>query len=142
MQITKTFAFESAHHLPHHEGKCKNLHGHNWKVKVSVLGFPIEDLNSPEHGMIMDYKHLKEIVQPQIDRLDHKNLNGIISNPTCENLTKWFGDNLTQVFEKEVEHSQGRIYGLEIEIHENDNSSCKKAFALFSPTEEDFDTTS
>ena len=137
MEISRMFAFESAHYLPNHKGKCANLHGHNWKVKVTVHGFPIDQFDSPENGMVMDYNHLRDLVDPLIEKLDHHNLNGFMSNPTCENLVQWFGDNLTRLFEKAFAEENGRIFALGITIFENENSSCTDLFNLFTPKVED-----
>ena len=90
--ITKQFEFAAAHKLPHHKGLCKNLHGHSYKLEITVgkrfkdLLFEdasIEDFLSK--GMVMDFSDLKKIVKEKaINKLDHKYLNDIISNPTAE----------------------------------------------------------
>jgi len=72
--------FDAAHYLPNYEGKCANLHGHRWTVKVILVGF-----SNPDTGMLMDFTKIKEI----IDKLDHKLLNDIIKNPTAENIAEW-----------------------------------------------------
>jgi len=89
MEIYKEFAFDSAHFLPHvPEGhKCKNIHGHTYHIRVYVKGEP-----DGQFGWIIDFKDLKEIVAPIIDKLDHTLLNNItgLENPTAENITRWF----------------------------------------------------
>lgn len=65
MKIAKEFHWEMGHRLPEHFGKCKNIHGHSYKMIVELEG----DLN--ESGMIMDYYDLKTIVRPVIEDLDH-----------------------------------------------------------------------
>ncbi|MGV3528477.1 MAG: 6-carboxytetrahydropterin synthase QueD [Flavisolibacter sp.] len=88
MEIYKEFSFDSAHYLPHvADGhKCKNMHGHTYKIKVYLKGSP-----HPQLGWIMDFKELKDCVGPVIDQLDHKLLNEIegLENPTAENITIW-----------------------------------------------------
>jgi 6-pyruvoyltetrahydropterin/6-carboxytetrahydropterin synthase len=89
MDIYKEFAFDSAHFLPHvPDGhKCKNIHGHTYHLRVYIKG------ESGEHdGWIIDFKELKDIVSPVIDKLDHTLLNNIsgLENPTAENITRWF----------------------------------------------------
>lgn len=88
MEIYKEFSFDSAHFLPFvPEGhKCKNMHGHTYKLKVFVKGSP-----HPQLGWIMDFKELKDQVGPLIDLLDHKLINDIegLENPTAENITLW-----------------------------------------------------
>jgi 6-pyruvoyltetrahydropterin/6-carboxytetrahydropterin synthase len=72
--VTKEFSWDMAHMLSGHEGLCKNLHGHTYKMQVEVSskgGSLIEDDKSSK-GMIIDFKNLKEIVRDKIiDRLDH-----------------------------------------------------------------------
>ena len=64
--------FSSAHQLREYKGKCENLHGHNWKVKLQLEG---EELNSL--GMLVDFTDAKRILSGLMDRLDHKFLNEI-----------------------------------------------------------------
>ena len=72
IRITKQFTFETGHALYGHDGKCKNIHGHSYKLSVTVLGTPISDSNNPKFGMIMDFSDLKKIVKEEIvDRFDH-----------------------------------------------------------------------
>lgn len=80
MEVTKIFTFDSAHYLPEHKGKCKNLHGHTYHLHVTVEG----EIN--KEGFVIDFGSLKEIMTPVIDRLDHGYLNDILENSTCENL--------------------------------------------------------
>jgi len=65
MKIAKEFKWEMGHRLPFHKGKCKNLHGHSYKLMVEFEG----TLN--EKGMVLDYYDVKEIVGPIVDNLDH-----------------------------------------------------------------------
>ena len=72
IRITKEFTFETGHALYGHDGKCKNIHGHSYKLSVTLLGNPISDSNDPKFGMIMDFSDLKKIVKEEIvDRFDH-----------------------------------------------------------------------
>jgi 6-pyruvoyltetrahydropterin/6-carboxytetrahydropterin synthase len=72
IRITKEFTFETGHALYGHDGKCKNIHGHSYKLSVTVLGNPVSDSNDPKFGMIMDFSDLKKIVNEEIvDRFDH-----------------------------------------------------------------------
>ena len=89
MEITKEFTFDSAHQLNWHQGKCKNLHGHTYKLRVTVKG------EIKQNGIIIDFGELKKIVNESvIEQLDHKFLNDIIDNPTAENLIVWIWDQL------------------------------------------------
>ena len=65
MKIAKEFRWEMGHRLPFHAGKCKNIHGHSYKLLVEFTG----EIN--EQAMIMDYYDVKEAVQPIIEELDH-----------------------------------------------------------------------
>lgn len=65
--VTREFVFDAAHRLMHHPGKCKNIHGHTYKVLVTVSG----DIH-PTTGIVMDFKDLKTAVTPIIDEFDHK----------------------------------------------------------------------
>ena len=77
--ITKAFKFEAAHVLPMHPGKCSRVHGHSYRLEVTVSG-PLQD-----DGMILDFDALSERVhQAVVDRLDHRMLNDLIENPTVE----------------------------------------------------------
>lgn len=88
MQIRKQFAFEAAHVLPHHTGKCSRLHGHSYRLDVTVEG-PLEAAG-PASGMVVDFDELARIVRATIvDKLDHTHLNDTIENPTSENIVVW-----------------------------------------------------
>ncbi len=88
MLIRKQFAFEAAHVLPYHAGKCARLHGHSYRLDVSVDG-PIQT-SGPASGMIVDFDDLTQTVRGAIiDALDHRHLNDIIENPTCEHIVLW-----------------------------------------------------
>ena len=80
VRITKEFNFEMAHALFGYDGPCKNVHGHSYKLAVTVLGTPISESNHPKHGMVMDFTDLKFIVKPIVDELDH----ATILNATTE----------------------------------------------------------
>ncbi len=66
IRITKLFSFETGHALYGHDGKCHNIHGHGYKLSVTVIGTPIQDSNNAKFGMIMDFSDLKSIVQEEI----------------------------------------------------------------------------
>ena len=72
IRITKQFSFETGHALYGYDGKCKNVHGHSYKLSVTVIGTPIDDTNNVKHGMVIDFGDLKKIVKEQIvDVFDH-----------------------------------------------------------------------
>ncbi|MDP4115074.1 MAG: 6-carboxytetrahydropterin synthase QueD [Bacteroidota bacterium] len=65
MKIAKEFRWEMGHRLPNHFGKCKNVHGHSYKMLVELEG------DVAESGMILDYFDLKQIVKPIVEEMDH-----------------------------------------------------------------------
>ena len=72
IRITKQFSFETGHALYGYDGKCKNVHGHSYKLSVTVIGAPITDRNNPKFGMVIDFTDLKKIVKEEIvDHFDH-----------------------------------------------------------------------
>ncbi len=88
MRIRKQFPFEAAHVLPHHAGRCARLHGHSYRLDVTVEG-PLEAAG-PATGMVVDFDDLARVVQLRaIDDLDHRYLNDTIPNPTCEQIVAW-----------------------------------------------------
>jgi 6-pyruvoyltetrahydropterin/6-carboxytetrahydropterin synthase len=106
IRLTKDFTFEMAHVLEGYDGPCRNVHGHSYRLQVTVIGSPITDITNPKYGMVMDFGQLKAIVKRLvIDRFDHVLLVNSKSNllksahnislgklepvdyqPTCENL--------------------------------------------------------
>ena len=79
MFLSKEFTFDSAHFLTKYHGKCENLHGHTYKLRVTVEG-PVG-----EEGMVMDFAELKRVVKENvIERYDHQNLNDFFENPSAE----------------------------------------------------------
>lgn len=81
--------FSSSHQLRHYEGKCENMHGHNFSVEVDVVG----DRLDPKLGILMDFKELKRLLKVVTDELDHKHLNDLPDfaeqNPSSELLARY-----------------------------------------------------
>ena len=72
IRITKQFSFETGHALYGYDGKCKNVHGHSYKLSVTVIGRPIKDTSNVKFGMVIDFTDLKKIVKEEIvDQFDH-----------------------------------------------------------------------
>ena len=72
IRITKIFSFETGHALYGYDGKCRNVHGHSYKLSVTVIGRPISDNNHVKFGMVIDFSDLKKIVKEEIvDVFDH-----------------------------------------------------------------------
>ena len=81
--VTRTFRFEAAHQLPWHEGKCRNLHGHSYRLDVTVAG-PVGP-----NGIVLDFADLRAVVDREVvDRYDHRFLNDLMDNPTAELLAQ------------------------------------------------------
>lgn len=122
IRITKEFDFEMAHALDFHSGKCKNIHGHSYKLSVTLKGIPNISTES-DAGMVMDFGDLKKIIKKLIvDKLDHalvlsKNSPYYTSNleqhtpklvlvdyqPTCENMLLDFRNILKDKFPEGTE---------------------------------------
>lgn len=81
--------FSSSHQLRHYEGKCENMHGHNFSVEVDVTG----DRLDPKLGILMDFKELKRVLKVVTDKLDHRHLNDLPAfvdqNPSSELLAQY-----------------------------------------------------
>jgi 6-pyruvoyltetrahydropterin/6-carboxytetrahydropterin synthase len=72
IRVTKQFTFETAHALYGYDGKCRNIHGHSYKLDVTVIGEPITDMDNVKCGMVIDFGDLKHIVKSQVvDKMDH-----------------------------------------------------------------------
>jgi len=72
IRVTKSFNFETAHALYGYDGKCKNIHGHSYKLFVTVKGTPIQDSSNPKFGMVIDFGDIKKIVKAEVvDKFDH-----------------------------------------------------------------------
>ena len=87
-------SFSGAHNLREYKGKCESVHGHNWKVEVLLFSDTLR-----KHGMVMDFKDLKDMLVKVISELDHKNLNEIAyfkkENPTSENIARFIHEKLS-----------------------------------------------
>ena len=112
IRLTKEFSFESAHALEGYAGACREIHGHSYRMFVTVIGEPLSDAGASDYGMVMDFGELKRIVTEQVvSRMDHSfvlrrseanehlaaELAGRFSliemvdyQPTCENLLSDF----------------------------------------------------
>jgi 6-pyruvoyltetrahydropterin/6-carboxytetrahydropterin synthase len=72
VRVSKEFSFDMAHALFNYDGDCKNIHGHTYRLQVTLLGFPDEDKASPKLGMVVDFGIIKKIVKEKIiDKYDH-----------------------------------------------------------------------
>lgn len=105
--LWKTFYFDAAHKLDNYEGKCKFLHGHQWRADVGIIGNVQSEGNC--EGMIIDFSELKKIMNVVIDKLDHHYLNDIISNPTAENIIDFLQNEIEGILPENL-----ILYGLNL----------------------------
>lgn len=131
IRITKMYDFEMAHVLKDYDGPCRNIHGHSYKLFVTVTGTPINDPVSPKKGMVMDFKDLKAIVKTRIvNRFDHalvinsetdpamiesmkKHMENVIQvdyQPTCENLVADFAEIIKSLLPDHVQLHNLRLW--------------------------------
>lgn len=122
IRITKEFHFEMSHCLNNYDGACKNIHGHSYKLFVTLRGEPSRDKNSSSYGMVMDFTHLKKMVKENIlDVFDHSLViernspfiesikqidtkkNIVDFQPTCENLVLHFKKQIEPFLPQNVE---------------------------------------
>ena len=87
-RIGRTYRFESAHHLPQlPDGhKCKNLHGHNYRIEIVKCGTP------DARGFVQDFAEIDAEIAPLVKMVDHRLLNDVpgLENPTAEVIAAWF----------------------------------------------------
>lgn len=90
--ICKEFTFDAAHRLPNHSGKCRDLHGHTYKVRVYLRGKVRPFDGSSNEGMVEDFSVVKEVFKRKIESVcDHRFLNTAVPlpAPTAEALAGW-----------------------------------------------------
>lgn len=93
--LSREFHFDSAHFIKDYTGKCENLHGHTYRLIVTISG------EVGKSRMVLDFSILKSVVEENIiDVLDHKNLNDLFENPTTEIIAQWIFDNLEDKFKE------------------------------------------
>ncbi|WP_147804963.1 6-carboxytetrahydropterin synthase QueD [Alkalicoccus halolimnae] len=97
VMISKEFSFDAAHHLHEYEGKCKNLHGHTYRVVFGISGY-VDDI-----GIMIDFGDIKEIWKENIETyLDHRYLNEMLPpmNTTAENMVVWIYEQMEQALQE------------------------------------------
>ena len=132
IRLTKEFSFESAHALDGYDGLCREIHGHSYRLFVTVVGEPSQCESDPKLGMVMDFGDLKRIVNCEIvDRLDHsfvvrdseqnaaliaslgekfKNVVVVDYQPTCENMLSDFAERLQRALPTNVQLYSLRLH--------------------------------
>ena len=118
-EVTVEAGFSSGHYLRNYRGKCENPHGHNYKVRVTLAGATLD-----ETGLLLDFKLLKQVMHPVIDRIDHQMLNELAPfiqlNPSAENIAKYFYDETNVQL---ADMTQGRVRVKDCTIWETDTTT-------------------
>ena len=118
-ELTVEREFSSGHFLRNYHGRCENPHGHNYKVCITLAGTELD-----QAGLLLDFKLLKQVMRPVIDRIDHQMLNELepftIVNPSAENIARYFYDQTNQQLS---EMTQGRVRVKDCTIWETDTTS-------------------
>lgn len=129
IRLTKEFCFEASHALNNYDGLCRNVHGHSYKLFVTIKGSPNQDGQSPKYGMVMDFGDLKRIVQRRIIEVyDHALVlnkdNSFVSaaksmntklvltdfQPTCENMLIHFAQIISSELPEEIELQELKLH--------------------------------
>ena len=131
IRVTKEFTFEMAHALLNHDGPCRNIHGHSYRLFVTVSGIPENEPGNPKNGMVIDFSDLKKIVKEEvIDKFDHSLVisdiynrekpgtlreitgNSVVVNyqPTCEHLVTDFADRIVRRLPEGVRLHSLKLY--------------------------------
>jgi 6-pyruvoyltetrahydropterin/6-carboxytetrahydropterin synthase len=131
IRVTREFSFEMAHVLRNYDGPCRNVHGHSYRLFVTLSGTPVEDSENPKNGMVIDFTGLKNIVLKNIvDLFDHSvvvskdfdnekmhmmtktfgNTVVVDYQPTCENLVEDFARRLKKEIPEGVHLHSLKLY--------------------------------
>ncbi len=132
IRLTREFSFEAAHALEGYDGKCREIHGHSYRLFVTVAGHPVTDETNPKLGMVMDFGDLKRIVdETVVARLDHafvmrrtersealhatiagefRNIVLVDYQPTCENMLVDFAERLRNALPDGVRLHSLKLY--------------------------------
>ena len=106
IRITKEFTFEMSHVLPGYDGPCRNVHGHSYRLFVTVAGIPVNNALNPKNGMVMDFSDMKKIVMNEIlGILDHAvAIPGDMDREKTETLKKMFGNTIVVDYQPTCEN--------------------------------------
>ncbi|MBN1108628.1 MAG: 6-carboxytetrahydropterin synthase, partial [Bacteroidales bacterium] len=131
IRVTREFSFEMAHVLAGYDGPCRNVHGHSYRLFVTLSGIPLDKDKHPKNGMVIDFSDLKDIVTEKIiNRFDHSvvisrnfsrdkgeilektfgNTVVVDYQPTCENLVSDFAGMLHKAFPAGIKLHSLRLY--------------------------------
>ena len=94
-QVSVEESFSAGHALRGYKGKCENVHGHNYRVRVTLEGPQLDAI-----GLLVDFTHLKQVIREVMGRLDHQFMNDLepfrTVNPSAENVAKYFYDEVSR----------------------------------------------
>ena len=117
LEVYREVQFSSAHRLRNYHGKCENLHGHNWRVRLFVTRDHLD-----ETGFVMDFKVLDAVLKDIMELLDHKDLNSLKEfetvNPTAENIALL----VFRLAEKKISSIDGEVRVSKVHVWESDKS--------------------
>lgn len=131
IRVTKEFPFEMAHVLRNYDGPCRNVHGHSYRLFVTISGVPVEIPDNPKNGMVIDFTDLKKIIKKEIVNVfDHAVVvssyfekekldmftklfgNTVIVDyqPTCENMVADFAERIAKQLPQGVKLHSLKLY--------------------------------
>lgn len=117
-EVSKTIWFCAAHQVRFDGGECERLHGHNWRVQVTVRARELDRI-----GYVADFALLKRAAWEAVERFDHQNLNELAPftelNPTAENLA-WY---VHQELSRRFDDARLRVHGVEVWETENNRAA-------------------
>jgi len=115
----------AAHQLKGYKGKCENIHGHNWKVEISVYGQKLNDI-----GILIDFHDLKDMLKEVLQQFDHKNLNDIQEfakqNPSSELLSKIIYEKIDKMLKQYSHTNKTNINVLSVTVWES--ATCRSTY--------------
>lgn len=131
IRVTKEFNFEMAHALWNYDGACRNIHGHSYKLFVTLAGLAVNDPGDPKFGMVIDFNELKQLIkEPVVDYFDHslvvyraaegealsqvrqmyEKVHVFDFQPTCENLVLFIVDTIRSILPQGLKLSAVKLY--------------------------------
>ncbi len=119
MKISRIFEFDAGHRIPNHNSECRNLHGHRYKLELTLQGKVLNTQGESHEGMVLDFADIKKITNKIVDQVDHSffvyesdtqmldflkttdsKYTVLTAIPTVENIAKFLLENLKPNFEK------------------------------------------
>jgi 6-pyruvoyltetrahydropterin/6-carboxytetrahydropterin synthase len=131
IRVTKEFSFEMAHALRNYDGPCRNVHGHSYRLFVTLTGIPVNEPGNPKNGMVLDFTDIREIVGKEIiEVFDHtvaisgdyekdklnalremfENIMIVGYQPTCENLVADFAERIKKLLPGSIRLFSLKLY--------------------------------